>query len=315
MPRKPELHLLSIQTPADDDLSERPTLHIPEGLIKAWYHDEAFGTTFQKFVDEFTEEFGVNAASTSTPSKKRPGNAIQTPSPKKAHVDVQQVGIESLPTPLLMKVAINTSSTKGKQISLNIFGGNRLFLLNDGGEDVEIPEGMFIVGFGKGKWHYAGEEDSENKVAVGETGLVYSLTSSNDVVIMNGSRKLLGNVVAEKKATSAEVTINYFTMTPEPGNESSFTLEPSFNVFFKPQGRMAAEADPADGEGEGKPILPSITQTNAGAHVPACLWNSNLTEILWSVKWHTAGLMPTRAGVYTKGVFTLASKHAVEIAA
>lgn len=139
--------------------------------MQTWFNSETFGDEFKKILDAVHEEFGPQppAAAAATEgtaengedSRKRKNTA--TPSPpsvvKKVKVDrskispIDEIGAEQklLEVPML--------NAKGTGVSLHVKTGNRVFILNRSENEVCLPRGSVVAGFGRGKFKRVGAKD------------------------------------------------------------------------------------------------------------------------------------------------------------
>lgn len=208
---------------------------------------------------------------------------------------------------------------------------------------MNLPAHGLCVGFGKGKFREAkdGEAafDCEKEVA-------FKMATAEDMVMIDNRVLTLREVVGARKTAQGAASVSYHTMKETPGDEHGFQLtqdtvskiqvlmvgelKPCFNirqvvvccllatyfgwgavqdhaVCFKPEPGQAPRAA-SDSE--------SVTVAqNCGALVmPLQFWESEISSIIWMVRWTVNGLTPIRPIVVWKVDITLSPGEAATFA-
>ena len=118
----------------------------PDDILSLW-HNSGHGEEFSKVLEAFHEEFGVNV---DTANNKRSLDGDAGPSPKKPRADQTTILIEDLPSGDLVSVACQQKGTQ--ELSLKVYTGNVVYLVNESAAPVTVPDGSTIAGMGKGKF-------------------------------------------------------------------------------------------------------------------------------------------------------------------
>lgn len=145
--------------------------------MQTWFNSETFGDEFKKILDGVHEEFGPQPAAAAAEGAPTPENQNGedsrkrknvTPSPgsvvKKVKVDrskispIDEIGAEQklLEVPML--------NAKGTGVILHVKTGNRVFILNRSENEVCLPRGSVVAGFGRGKFKRVGAKDPADNV-------------------------------------------------------------------------------------------------------------------------------------------------------
>lgn len=245
--------------------------------------------------------------------KKRAGGALPGPSPSKRKVgaakivEVASVGLESK---LLHCPVVNTRSP-GLYIHIKL--QNKIYVMNTGSAEVTLKRGLVLAGFGKGKFKLRDGEDPDT-----DKEILYDLTGPDQLVLMNGQLLELKTVLAEHRKSVPKLALNYFRLeaSPEAGKPDNFSLTREHSVYFVPAGnaKVVLDAEEEGGEGgEDGGKGPAAMQGHVAALVPAKVWDTHCTRVIYAVKWAASGLMPVRPQVVLTADCTLAPGRAVQL--
>ena len=149
------------------------------------FHFEEYAThpdyqeQFKKLMDEIVEEFGTAPAEEETqnentkgkttdegdknggndpakpvpaPLRKRKNTGGETTTGKKLKVESSKIKtIESVGTAgALLDVPLVNAKVQG--VSLHIKAGNKVYLFNQGSQEISLKAGLILCGYGRGKW-------------------------------------------------------------------------------------------------------------------------------------------------------------------
>ena len=111
----------------------------------------------------------------------------------------------------------------------------------------------------------------------------FVLETSEDLVVMNGTVQSVGQLIKDKQKLDSSVKIAYHTIgAHNPDSATLFQISQTHKICFI-----------AEKENQG-----SKAQTFA-LQVPLKCWNTNVTQVLWQVRWTTKGLTPIKPAIYT----------------
>ena len=160
---------------------------------------------------------------------------------------------------------------------LRIFLHNKMQIANTSNdEELVVPRGALLAGFGRGKWEAATGAIDESKQ------IQFTLESHSDMVLHGPQLVELLDVVNEKRKTQPDCRVAYHDLVPlAEGPAGAFGLKQTVGVVFNPQAQTA-DANPA------------ALQTRLAATVPAQAWKGHYSGLVWSVKWAANGLAPIR---------------------
>jgi hypothetical protein len=166
------------------------------------------------------------------------------------------------------------------QVLLIIKPQHRIYIVNTGSQEVELPEGLMVAGFGKGKFKFKEQEPDANP----ETHIPFELTNCKDKVLVGTSIKSLKELVEEKRKTEPTPKVCYHNMEEVAGGGvGDFKLQKTHSVLF---GLLEQEL-PKDASTE-------QTVNRLGALIPTEFWKSHCLNVYWACKWAQIGLTPIR---------------------
>ena len=173
---------------------------------------------------------------------------------------------------------------------LKVLTGGKAIITNTIHNELHMPAGSVVAGFGKGDWKLEGRDADINT----DTMLLYQLQTMDDMVLMGQKYMSVADAIKPKRARNPMVKLMYHTMhSIADGPAGSFSVTQDHNVFFAPESAGVN----ADDSGDEK------LQQSIGALVPRKAWDSHCLSIIWAVKWTANGLSPVRpVVVLTKDV-------------
>ncbi|CAE7275539.1 unnamed protein product [Symbiodinium sp. CCMP2592] len=292
----PELPSLKQLVYGKDTEGNAQMVHLPEALIQKWFHDPIHGSEFRGLVDELAKRYGTledlktanQAQASSTPSagSKRlgvgPAPAAKrlkfTVSPEQCIAQDKMIGIQVAQVPLL-----NIRVPKDVEpLSMSIRDNGSIYLVNPSTDDVSVPFGTVLSGFGKGKFSQLAADatlDDRNL-------LLFHMKGPSDLVVFDGKLMEVQAVLAQRLAAgSADVKLAYHKTEQVGGQTWNFTKE--HNISFKPEDLNVPD----------KNKIPQNSGSLGSADFSK--WNSDLTQVLWTVSWTVTGLSPVRPVVAT----------------
>jgi hypothetical protein len=163
--------------------------------------------------------------------------------------------------------------------------GNKVALLNDGALPLKLIAGTLCCAFGKGKF---GSKADEASIGEDDKELLFSLADSSSHIIMNNVLTTVGEALKLKRETMPLAEVNYHDITDNDG--ATFKLKRKHHVVFIPQATQTIAME----DDEGNPGGGATLQASAAALVPAKLWETHCTKLVWSMTWKSKGLMPIR---------------------
>ena len=283
-PVPPKFNILTMQNGA---------LHLPGAFVKKWATRQTFHVEFNQMMNDFHDEFGsvVLDASAVIDECADP----QEPPLKKGRItpDVPTVDNASIAGVMLYEVPLSTVKNADGQIKLNVRAGNKAFVVNLAGEDISLPEGLFIAGFGKTPFKMLRDGD-----VLDDTSFEFKLENCDTIVNMNGSLLTVGAAIKEKRNLDPTCQISYHKMTADPSNPSRFTIEQTHRIVCYKK--------------EDGPTEPS--QMNVAGKLPFSVFqNASFVDVIWQVRWTQKGLMPVRHAVFVVKDTTIPAGKAVEL--
>lgn len=203
-------------------------------------------------------------------------------------------------------------------LTMRMMMQDRVVICNTGDkQEVCWQQGALICAFGKGKFSAKSSESDVDE----DKEILFKLESHKDLVIYNGAVMAVGDIIKRRKATHTTAVVNYHEMTENTEKPNEFTLALSHWVVFKPQflqqvggddqGGMNQEDE--EGENQSGANTKASLQASAGVMIPMKKWDSNHSELLWSVQWKAKGLMPIRPQVVFRGSGSLGIGRAIEL--
>lgn len=177
-----------------------------------WATHEQFGHEFQSIASSILEEFGEapqedTRAEAETPARKtrkRGGEAMPVPTPKRLKVENDKISLASdigLDNKLLDVPLLNTKVTG---VSVHVKIGNKVYLMNKSAQEINLKRGLVICGFGKGKWKQRADEEDWDRNK--EIGLI--LTSASEAISKERSAFLTHRLIRQPFLTSFLPSIN-----------------------------------------------------------------------------------------------------------
>jgi hypothetical protein len=198
-------------------------------------------------------------------------------------------------TPLVSSIGKDYS-----QVVLVVKPQHRIYIVNKGTKEVDLPEGTLIAGFGKGKFKFREKEPDANP----ETHIPFVLTNHEARIVYGAGLKTLKEVVEEKRKAQANPQICYHRIEEIPGGEvGGFNVVPTNEVLFG-----LLEQDAPKGETTGPKQL---LANRIGALIPTNHWKNSCMDIFWACQWTAMGLNAVRPVVALSAGATLPPGHAL----
>ena len=185
----PSLHVLKI--------GEDKKARIPQQFYSQWAMHERFCTEFkdqllacQKILnyEEPLETMDENVIE--TPSRKRTGEALETPTPQKRMKQAslpEPLASEDVPNPPLATIPMSTAKQAIWKLVLTGSPQNpTVYMLNSGSVDISFQQGNIIAAYGKIKWRFATSSTPDEDLQPNE--IPYTLTDSNTCVFHDNKR-------------------------------------------------------------------------------------------------------------------------------
>lgn len=146
-----------------------------------------------------------------------------------------------------------------------------------------------LCGFGRGTFKLvkAAEEDPAG-------GLLFQLHNENDVVLVGGSARPLGEVMVEQRKKSPKAEPCYHKVKVDEADPSKMTFELTHKIFYMPS---TAETD--------------IKDSNIGSKTPN--WATDVTCVAWSTRWQAKGLQAVMPKVILTKDVVIPPGHALII--
>ena len=167
--------------------------------------------------------------------------------------------------------------------------GGGIFIANRGDADVELPSGSLVAGFYTGKWFHC----SGDAVTDPDKDVPFILSGADDLVLIGGILATVSDALDKHHSRK----VQYHTLEPDPlpGAPGHFKLTLKHEVYYRCLALPAAVKTEPD-----SPAL-TLVQGHAGSALPPSRWDTELTRIVWTVKFHPAkGLSPVRPQVVLK---------------
>ena len=185
-------------------------------------------------------------------------------------------------------------------------GGCPLFIANRGDSDLSIPAGTLVAGFYSGKWVHIHDGDDSFQP---EKDVSFTLESADAPVLLGGIVMTVNEAV--ERAPNRKVQYHTLEPNPQPGSPGHFELTVKNQVVYRCLDLPAikTENDPEAGE-----AAIGLTQAHAASALPPNQWETSLTQIVWTVRYHPAkGLTPVRPQVVLKDALVLKAGEAVKL--
>ena len=142
---------------------------------------------------------------------------------------------KSLPGNPLQDVPMQMKGQVG--LSLKVFVGNTIYVVNEGHQPMSLPVGAYLCGFGRGKF-----DRNTNGNFNPDCHHMFHLKTCEDMVVYNSKMLPVKDVVGEQRAKNPEAKIAYHSMSEIPSKDKlSFGVKQEHEVFFIPAGSSAGE--------------------------------------------------------------------------
>jgi len=181
-------------------------------------------------------------------------------------------------------------------------GGSDLFIANRSDANVELPSGSLVAGFYSGKWFHCSADASMDPTK----DVPFVLHGADDLVLVGGIIMTVGQALDKIPGRK----IQYHTVEPDPlpGAPGHFKLSVKHEVYYRCSDLPAAVKTEPDA-----PAV-TLTQAHAASALPPSKWDTGLTHIMWTVKFHPAkGLSPVRPQVVLKRDVRVTALKAVKL--
>ena len=225
-------------------------------------------------------------------SNFKPEPDIDVPPLKKART------IVTLPIAELPDAIVHNYSIPKSKCMMVIAPGHCFYLKNPSERQVELPAGLVVAEFFKGKWG--------NEIVAGKESILFELQGSADCVKVSTSFNSLENLITEKQKTKMdEAQVRYHTIVAAPNdkNPGCFTLTREQDVFFVLDPLPA----PEDEKGAAQ-----VEHAHIGSAIPIEVWKKFFL-LTWICKWTIRGLSPIKPVVVLQTALSLPPMSAVKI--
>ena len=276
-------------------------LFMPSDIVQKWRNHSLVGTTFQKFLDGFLEEFEIvesRAAQSSeedAATKKRAAAAASETSATSKRARLALDAALVVDAAGIDKAMLNECrlGTKDPAVWLQIRAQNHIYIVNKGTKDW-VAMDSFVAGFGRGAFKII-KQDAE--LPSGAVDL--QLTSSSDCIHYDGKMQMLGDVIKELRQRNPDTKVTYHKMIFDTQEPHKFELQRTHRVIFvsRPEEQSSQE----------------MKEGNAAARESLQLWQSSSSVgVFWVMKFsQVKGLIPVKPAVYLKGSVTLGPGQAL----
>ena len=301
LPEKPvEGDLPQIQVPSLNAASvSGQNLVIPDALHKK-YQDGDFQEEWAKFLEEKNGVIPDVAEAPSPPTKRARTGEHNAPIAPVAlnfgHVDAKDLDF----TTCLLQGAC-TGKMKG--LAFQLYPENKIYLVNVSEGDVAVTG--FLTSWFKGKWWAPREADEASQPDV---DVPWNFKTSSDLVFMGDKvEKILKlyDILEEKRQTAPEkALVRYHTLKENPAGSlgpGDFDIEVKNEVFWRSEKAKVEE---------GKEGTKSNPNTFASL-VPAHVWDLDVVDILFHVRWAKQGLTGVKPAIYLKNGAILKAGKAI----
>ena len=295
--RKPDPPIMNkIDLKFADDGTPLPV--VPKELVDTWSSHQEYGKEFTSWLTEVLDEFGHHEL----PAED---NQEADPATKKRKLDAdskkktQEVNAEKIVSQEPTEGVLKSTKLCGKGQTgavLKVLTGGKAVITNTLHNELHMPAGSVVAGFGKGDWKLEGRDADINT----ETMLLYQIQTMDDMVLMGTKYMTVADAIKPRRARNPMVKLMYHTMhSITDGPAGSFSVSLDHKVFFAPDSAGVSAED----NGEEK------LQQTIGSLVPRKAWDSHCLSIIWAVKWTANGLSPVRpVVVLTKDVSLLPAR-------
>ena len=293
--------------------SASAAVRLPDDVVAKWSGGTEFAERLQRLMDS-ASAVGSDPV-VSPPARQRPrlseGGAAGAGSSDDAAPGTAAAAAAIIPVSEVPPLAHNIKFVSGRtpQLALCVAApavqGAGLFIANRGDSDVELAAGTLVAGFYSGRWVHGAQANA------GDTGkdVPFVLESAETRVMVGGIVMTLAE--ATERAPARKIQYHSLEPDPQPGAPGHFRLTVKNHVFYRCHDLPAVkkELDPESGE----PTL-ALQQGHAASAVPPKEWETGLTEVVWTVRFHAAkGLAPLRPQVLLKAALNLKAQSAVKL--
>lgn len=312
-PAPPTLSRLAVKE-RDAQGKFKPHLIIPKDLMDTWGGHEKFKDEFMANIAKIQEELGEAvvvmdgaAAAAAVPDASSPakrnceGDVSKAPSKRPRVLESKIIDQENMVAGQdMFKVSLLGGIGRDlSKVQLVIKPQHRIYIVNQGGDVVELQEGFMVAGFGKGKFKFQDKEPDANPA----THIPYELSSGQDKVLLGTKLLTVHQAVREKKTMEPTAKLCYYNMEPVAGGPvGAFNLQKTHAVLF---GMVETQA--VDSSAGAETVINRL-----GALIPANFWKNHCMGIFWVVKWTPSGLQPVRPLVCLSANVTLPPGKALD---
>ena len=131
----------------------------------------------------------------------------------------RKIGSAELPdeSKLLVSVACPTIRDGKNVAHLKVYVDFKKFLVNQGNTPISWTANVLLAGFGVGKY-----EKTESKESLKENDVLYTLTSSSNIVLLQTKLVKLGEVLQSRQQTHPTSEILYHKLVPMTGQSGFY---------------------------------------------------------------------------------------------
>ena len=331
------VHLPPAEPPADELVSLPPTpilavlvggerqsasaaVRLPDDVVAKWSGGGLLAERLQRLIDSALA-VGSDPV-VSPPAQKRPrlseggaggrsraGSSAADPGTAAAAAGIQPILVSQVP-PLAHEIQF--ASVRETDLALCVAApavqGAGLFIANRGDSDVDLPAGTLVAGFFSGKWVHG-----DDQVIASDPGkdVWFVLESAETRVMVGGIAMTLGEAL--ERAPARKVQYHVVAPDPQPGAPGHFQLTVKNHVAYRNHELPAAVKKELGNPASGEPAL-GPQQGHAASALPPKDWETELAEIIWTVRFHAAkGLAPVRPQVLLKAALNLKAQSAVKL--
>lgn len=190
-------------------------------------------------------------------------------------------------------------------LSLRVFVGNKVFLVNPTAELVRVDAGSLCAGFQKGKWWNPRKTED---IIDQDKDVRYNFSDAEEMVLLDKVYMSLEAVIQKQREVAPEkALVRYHRIVDEPTevNPGFFKISAQHEVCWRLEPFTAEEGE------SGKKIL----QSHLASALPVQCWMSKILSVSWHVRWATAGLTGIRPVVLFKVPVSIPSGCALELTA
>ena len=299
--------------------SASAAVRLPDDVVAKWSgggRDAEFAERLKRLIDS-ASAVGADPV-VSPPARQRPrlseggaggssgaGSSDADPGTAAATAGIQPILVSQVP-PLAHDIKF--VSVREKDLALCVAApavqGAGLFIANRGDSDVVLPAGTLVAGFFSGRWVHG---DQANATDPGKD-VLFSLESAETRVMVGGIVMTLGEAL--ERAPSRKIQYHIVEPDPQPGAPGHFRLTVKNHVVYRCHDLPAVKKELSE---SGEPAL-GLQQGHAASALPPKDWETQLTEVVWTVRFHAAkGLAPVRPQVLMKAALSLKAQSAVKL--